>query len=782
MAHKRKSAHRAKPASRPRGIFEATSRGFGFVRTPEGEFFIAAHDVRGAMDGDEVELSVKPEKNISRAKRSKRSYKGSKPGKNESGNQDSPDSKRPCARVARVLTRAHDDIVGRYEEPGPFGVVIPLDPAIRFDIFIPLDEKHEAHEGDLVRVMLTSYPQPKSPATGVVTEVLGKVDPESLPIEAIIAALHLPSEFPPEVQREAHELTLCVDEALASGAEDIRDRFIFTIDPADAKDFDDALSVDVYSGMPWDLEDAYVLGSEYDARHAQWKIGVSIADVSSYVKEATALDTEARTRATSVYLADRVIPMLPERLCNDLCSLAPGVDRLALTVDLYVDTTGQCLAFRVYPSVIRSKARLTYSEAFALLQTCANAEADLLKDSEGEAGAEALESLAGAARVPQEMSGCVQDACVQKALADRAQRQFGFDTALLPVLLPALKALDMFACARKRRRHKLGGLPFDTSEARVVLDVNKVPLYVEVREKNAATELVEEAMIAANEAIATFTEAFEVPSLYRNHAAPDPGRLQELVDIFNEFSWFAYLDKEGFCAGNPHVLQQVIEVAEGRSEQELVNTLLLRAMKRAEYSPEDEGHYGLASGAYTHFTSPIRRYPDVVVHRIVKDCLAFGPKKIRKVAQAKTSTSSSYQSLQTIHALPDIANHASHRERVAEDAERQSQEAKIIEWLSQFIGERFSGVVSGVTQKGLFVRLDCSAEGFLPIQNLGREYFIYDGKHHMLLGEATGARYRLGQRVAVVLDEAEPMRRRLRFSLAQETKKKPRGTRKNRKG
>lgn len=732
MAHKRTSAHRAKPASRPRGIFEATGRGFGFVKTPEGEFFISAHDVRGAMDGDEVELSIKAEKNPARSKRSKRGMKGHTSSTSEQGS-GSPNAKRPNARVARVVVRAHDDIVGRYEEPGPFGVVIPLDPAIHFDIFIPLDGKHQAQDGDLVRVMLMSYPQPKSPASGVVTEVLGKADPETLPIEAVIASLHLPGEFPVDVQQEARALSPRIEEALAAGAVDARDRFIFTIDPTDAKDFDDALSIEVYADEPWDLEGAYLLGAEDEAVCARFKLGVSIADVTAYVAEDTALDAEARNRATSVYLADRVIPMLPERLCNDICSLAPGVDRLALTADLYIDEAGQCLAFRVYQSVIRSKARLTYAEAFDLLNGYTSG-------------------------------------------------TFGFDVSLLPAIVPALQTLDALAAARKRRRHRLGGLPFETSEARVVLDAAKVPLYVEVREKNAATELVEEAMIAANEAIATFTEAFEIPSLYRNHAAPDPGRLQELVDIFNEFSWFAYLDKEGFCAGNPHVLQQVIEVAEGRPEQELVNTLLLRAMKRAEYSPEDEGHYGLASSAYTHFTSPIRRYPDLVVHRILKDCLTLGPKKVLKAIKAKPGTTTSLHSLQTIRSLQDIANHASHRERIAEDAERQSQEAKIIEWLGQFVGERFSGVVSGVTQKGLFVRLDCSAEGFLPIQNLGREYFIYDGKHHVLIGEATSTRYRLGQRIAVVLDEAEPMRRRLRFSLAQETKKKSRNTRKNRKG
>lgn len=741
MAHKRKSAHRAKPSSRPRGIFEASGRGFGFVKTPEGEFFISAHDVRGAMDGDEVELSVKADKSDGRGRRRKRTGRGIRTDDRGVGGREADGgsaagvrgAQRPCARVSRVLVRAHDDIVGRYEEPGPFGVVIPLDPAIHFDIFIPLEGKSHAQDGDLVRVTLMSYPQPKSPASGMVTEVLGKVDPETLPIEAVIAALHLPGEFSPEVCQEAQALTLDIDEALNAGAADLRERFIFTIDPSDAKDFDDALWVAVYDGEPWDLEGAYLLGDETEAACARWKIGVSIADVTAYVREGTALDAEARTRATSVYLADRVIPMLPERLCNNLCSLAPGVDRLALTADLYVNDEGQCLAFRVYPSVIRSQARLTYAEAYDLL----------------------------------------------RGLTPPTP---GFDEALIPDLVLALQQLDAFAKARKRRRHRLGGLPFDTTEARVVLDAAKVPLYVEVREKNAATELVEEAMIAANEAVAIFTEAFEVPSLYRNHASPDPGRLQELVDIFNEFSWFAYLDKEGFCAGNPHILQQVIEIAEGRPEQELVNTLLLRAMKRAEYSPEDEGHYGLASGAYTHFTSPIRRYPDLVVHRILKDCLALGPKKVRNAAKAKPGQGTSLQSLGTIRALPDIANHASHRERVAEDAERQSQEAKIIEWLGQFVGERFSGVVSGVTQKGLFVRLDCSAEGFLPIQNLGREYFIYDGKHHVLLGEATQTRYRLGQRVAVVLDEAEPLRRRLRFSLAHETKKKPRTSRKQRKG
>lgn len=767
MAHKHRTSHRAKVSSRPRGIFEASGKGFGFVKTPEGEFFVSSHDVRGAMDGDEVELSVKADRDTSRVKRTKRGSRGKKITNGTSEATAQATSKRPCARVAKVLVRAHDDMVGVYEEPGPFGVVIPLDPSIHFDIFIPLESKKEARDGDLVRVVLTSYPQPKSPAAGVITEVLGKSDPETLPIEAVIASLHLPGDFPQPVQEEASGLTPHIAEALAAGAEDLRDRFIFTIDPTDAKDFDDALSIEVFDGAPWDLEGAYLLGSENDAVQAQWKLGVSIADVTSYVQEGTALDAEARSRATSVYLADRVIPMLPERLCNNICSLAPQVERLALTADLYLDSEGACLAFRIYPSVICSKARLTYGEAFEILQQST------------------AEDLSIHETLCEVQDGrVVQEALVEPTEHELAvsQSKFGFDESLLPQITRALKALDALAQARKKRRHKLGGLPFDTSEAKVVLDAAKVPLYVEVREKNAATELVEEAMIAANEAVATFTEAFEVPSLYRNHASPDPGRLQELVDIFSEFSWFAYLDKDGFCAGNPHVLQQVLEISEGRPEQELVHTLLLRAMKRAEYSPEDQGHYGLASGAYTHFTSPIRRYPDLVVHRILKDCLAFGPKRVRKAAKVKAGQDTSLGCIKTIRDLSDIANHASHRERVAEDAERQSQEAKIIEWLTQFVGERFSGVVSGVTQKGLFVRLDCSVEGFLPIQNLGREYFIYDGKHHVLVGEATQTRYRLGQRVAVVLDEAEAMRRRLRFSIAREMKKKTKSAKKNRKG
>ena len=650
----RKRSHTRKAAtSNPRGRIDIRRGGFGFVQTAEGEFFVPRKNMRGAFPDDIVEIA--PMKRSSDHRRS-RAGEGHK----------------RLARVVRVVERAHDELVGYFSHAEPFGVVEPVDPLILHDIFTPLADNPHIPDGAIVRVAITTFPDRNTAATGQVVEVLGDEDDERVAIDLIVARNKLETAFSAASLTQASELAVDAPGALEAGYRDIRGRFVFTIDPADARDFDDAVS----------LEEC-----ELAQGGRGWRLGVHIADVSHYVAWDSSIDLDARRRATSVYLVDRVVPMLPEKLSNDVCSLRPHEDRRAMTVDMLVDKSGEVVGVDAYPSVIRSKARLTYEEA-----------QELLESGEGQ-------------------------------------------------LAETVQLLSLLAKKREKRRKVAGGLDFDTVEAKVQLDEEGYPLRIDLRKKTEATALIEEAMIMANEAVACFLRDAGFPCIYRVHEQPSGDTLDGLIPVFAEFSWFADVNEGLFCAGNPHEIQKVLAMVKDRPEGALVTTLVLRSMKRAVYSPNLAGHYDLASKAYAHFTSPIRRYPDLVVHRMLKAALFGRPQKFD----------------QEVSSLPWIAEHSSQMERVAERAARESQEVKIVELMEQHIGETFSALISGVASFGLFVQLDNSAEGVVEMRDLGREYFILDSTRHLLIGSDTGKQYRLGRRLAVRLVEADRRTRELRF-------------------
>ena len=630
--------------------------GYGFVLTAEGEFFIPSDKMNGAFDGDLVEVSpVRQERSRKALARAAQS-----------------DRKRE-ARVKRVIERAHPELVGRYEVAEPFGIVVPEDPRITYDIFTLRSDNPGIPDGSIVRVAMSTYPSRKEVATGTVVEVLGDEDDEKLPIDLIVARHKLETKFSDAAMAEAATASVDEDDALAKGYRDLRERLVFTIDPADAKDFDDAVSLD------------------YDDRKGCWRLGVHIADVSHYVPWSSAVDLDARRRATSVYLVDRVIPMLPEALSNDVCSLRPGEVRRVMTVDMLLSGSGEVTDVDVYPALIRSNARLTYDEAQSMIDDAATGDVE-----------------------------------------ERVRR------------------LSAIAKKRMKLRSAAGGLDFDTVEAKVRLDDAGAPIDITLRRRTDATQLIEEAMIAANEAVARFLRDAGFPCVYRVHDKPSRESLDGLVPVLQEFSWFKGVDVDAFVAGNPHVIGSVLEACENRGEEVLVKTLVLRAMKRAVYRSELGGHYALASDAYAHFTSPIRRYPDLVVHRRLKAVLHGRPQKFD----------------QEVATLSWISEHSSEMERIAERAARESQEAKIVELMETRVGETFSGVITGVATYGLFVRLDNTAEGMVSIDDLGREYFALDAVRHILAGSDSGKQYRLGKRVAVRLVEADRRTRELKFRLA----------------
>lgn len=911
MARSRSHTRRA-PRSMPRGTLVVHAEGYGFVRTAEGEYFIPSAKLGGAFDGDVVEIAPLS----SAASKAHRS----------SGRDAMRTRGRPAARVVRVVERAHETLIGRYEVADPFGVVIPEDPRIPYDIFTQRSSAPDIPHGALVRVRISTYPSRNTAATGVVEEVLGEADEPRIGVESIIARHKLETRFSDACLKEADGLRLDVEAALSRGYADLRDRCVFTIDPVDARDFDDALSLEwigddgsmdvtrerigsgdaaalsrervgddsaALSREPGICSDAGLTALSADAGSASsfaasstaagstavisgsgwenagaavWRLGVHIADVSAYVPWGSAIDLDARNRATSAYLVDRVIPMLPERLSNDLCSLRPDEDRLSMTVDLYLDGKGRVNRYEVYPAVIRSKARLTYdavqewldgfdSPGIAARPDDADApfatDAPAVTDASNAADAPAATVALAAADAPAAVAPAATNALTASEgrspyllrLSGQKRAENGLEMSRTPQKLD-LDAADCpeslkttsyshvdcpkdgkttcssqsdgreerheaagrppsawesagrppYACEaagrppsacetapeaplphgagiprqvadrlaplsrigklRAELRRRAGGIDFPSTEAKVRLDADGRPTGVDLRRKTDATSLVEEAMILANEAVAHRLVAADSPALFRVHERPAADGLAGLIPVLEEFDWFARIDKTRFALGDPHAVQAALEASRGRSEGELVGSLLLRAMKRADYRPSCEGHYGLASEAYAHFTSPIRRYPDLVVHHMLK-ALLFGRSELHD---------------QEASALRWLGRHCSEREREADAAARESQELKLIELMESQVGEAFSGVVSGVAPYGLYVRLDNTAEGLLPVRRLGTEYYSFDAELHRLVGQDSGRTWRLGQRVAVVLTLADARRHVLEFRLAGEVR------------
>lgn len=682
MAKRRRNTRRS-PRSNPSGILSMTAAGYGFVETAEGSFFIPASKICGAFDGDTVEIvPLKPGE-----------------AKAKKGSRSSFEGDRPAGRVLRVLHRAHEVVVGRYEIAEPFGVVVPQDHRIPYDIFTMLSDYPEIPHGSMVRVRMVQYPSRNSAATGIIEEVLGDCDDASVDIEVVIGRHQLETRFSEASLEEASKAEVDVNEALLEGYRDLRSRYVFTIDPEDARDFDDAVSLERLD-------------------NGSFRLGVHIADVSHYVEWGSSIDLDARRRATSVYLVDRVIPMLPEKLSGDICSLVPGKPRLTMTVDALIAPDGRVMSSEFYPALIESKARLSYDRALCYMEVAAEG-GDW---KEAEARAEKLPVPAGSA-----------------ALSPADHR----------MLFDLLPELDRIAKLRVKMRRERGGIDFESKEAKVRLDDAGAPIGVSIRRKNDATSAIEEAMLLANECAARKLVNTGTPGMFRVHDAPAADSLAAILPILQEFDLLRDVSAEAFISGDRFALQRVLDLAETRPEGQLVSQLCLRAMQRARYSQDCDPHYALASETYCHFTSPIRRYPDLVVHRMLKT-LVFG-------------RSETYS--QQVDSIAWLAEHSSKMERIAESAAAETQEIKLVEYMQRFVGMAVFGTICGIGPNGLYVQLENTAEGFLPVRELGFEYFSYDPSLHSLTGSDSGRVYRLGQRISVLIAGAPPHQRRLEFRL-----------------
>lgn len=637
------------------GTFIGHARGFGFVTPDAGgeDIFIPASETMGAMQKDRVLYKV-----LHKAEKGKKAD----------------------GVIVRILERGQQRIVGTFEAGSKgYGFVVADDKKIAKDIFISRENTKGAVTGHKVVVEITDYGEDRRNPEGKVIEILGHINDPGVDILSVIRRYELAVEFPEEVYAEIEHLGTEVAEADKKGREDLRDLLTITIDGADAKDLDDAVSLKR-------------LGN------GNFELGVHIADVSHYVRENTALDKEAYARGTSVYLVDRVIPMLPHKLSNGICSLNPHVDRLALSCLMEVNGRGEVVSHRILESVINSDYRMTYT-----------AVREILED-----GAPAL-------------------------LEQYAE------------ILPMLEDMEELRQILGEKRRKRGSVNFDLPESKIILDENGKPIDIKPYEKSIATNMIEEFMLVCNETIAENSFWQEMPFMYRSHQEPDEDKLEKMEQFLRGFGYYLR-KKDGEI--HPRELQKVLQKAEETDEERIITRMVLRSMMQARYTAENGGHFGLAAKYYCHFTSPIRRYPDLEIHRMIKKMLH---------GELDEKASVYYR-----RKMPDWAKHCSKQERVAEDAERDTDALKKVEFMEDKVGQIYEGIISGVTNWGIYVELPNTIEGMVALSQMDDDYYEFDEKKMLVFGKRTKKSYRLGDKVVVSVAKVDRMMGTIDFAFAEE--------------
>ena len=636
-----------------RGKLQQHPKGYAFLIPEDRELsdiYIHANDLKGAMNNDTVLVRI--------------TSKGSRDGRLE-------------GEVARIVQRANEEIVGLFEHHESFGIVVPDDRRLNRDILVKPEHFRGAVTGQKVVVRMLKFPEGRSTAAeGEIVEILGHKDDPGVDILSIIRKHRLPEQFPPEVLEEAERVPDRISEADLVGRRDLRGKTIVTIDGEDAKDLDDAVCVEP---LP----------------NGNIRLGVHIADVGYYVRENTALDREAFLRGCSVYLVDRVIPMLPHRLSNGICSLHPNVDRLTMSCEMEIDPSGNVVSHDIFPSVIRTVERMSYTN-------------------------------------------------VRKILVDRdpevMERYSG--------LVEQFRLMERLAMTLRAKRMARGAIDFDFAESKVIVDPSGKPIDIVKRQRSIAEQIIEEFMLAANETVAEQFHWLKVPFIFRIHEEPDPEKMFSFIEFVANFG---YVVRGKGNRVHPRALQTLLEEIEGTKEQTVISTMMLRSMRQAKYDAQSLGHFGLAAEYYTHFTSPIRRYPDLVIHRIIREFLEGKLTEERQDALAAR--------------MPEAARQSSERERIAVEAERETDALKKAEFMMDKIGEEFEGIISGVTSFGIFVELENTVEGLIRLSDLTDDYYHFDEKHMVLIGERTSRVFRIGDEVRVRVARVNLDERNIDFEM-----------------
>lgn len=641
------------PPDQLNGTFMATQKGFGFVRV-EGmadDIFIPEEYTKNAFHEDKVSVKL---------------------------TADAAGGRRAEGVITAVLERTHDHVVGTYQQSRKFGFVVPDNKKFTKDIFVPQGQSMNAVTGHKVVVQMTDYGSRFKNPEGRIIEILGRADDPGTDVLSIIRAYNLPEEFPKEVMEQVAHIPSEVLEREKAGRRDLRNLQTVTIDGEDAKDLDDAVTI--------------------EKRDGKYYLGVHIADVSHYVKEGSPLDKEAVKRGTSVYLTDRVIPMLPRQLSNGICSLNAGVDRLALSCLMEIDEKGNIIGHEIAETLICVDRRMTYTAVKQIIEDHDEAVCSMYSD-----------------------------------------------------FVPMFELMYELSLLLRQKRKKRGGIDFDFPESKIILDKHGKPVDIRPYEHNSATNLIEDFMLAANETIAEDYFWQEIPFLYRTHETPDSERIQKLASMIGKFGYYLKSSHEEV---HPKEFQKLLGKISGTPQEPLISRLVLRSMKQARYTTENTGHFGLAVKYYCHFTSPIRRYSDLQIHRIIKESLHGGLSERRL---------SHYDKI-----LPEVAMTSSSTERRADEAEREVDKLKKVEYMSAHIGEKFDGVISGLTGYGMYVELSNTCEGLVRLESMTDDYYIYDEGNYVIVGETTGRRFGLGDRAAIIVAGTDITARTIDFELAEE--------------
>ncbi len=643
------------------GTFISNARGFGFVEVEgQDDFYVPQDMVNGAFHKDKVEIAMLPENG----------------------------GKRKEAKVVRVVEHGTTQIVGTFEKSKNFGFVRPDNTKMASDIFIPNERSKGAVTGHKVVVEITDYGKNGKNPEGKVVEILGHLNDPGVDILSIVKGFELPMEFPEKVMNQVERVAKDVSEADCLGRKDLRDVLMVTIDGEDAKDLDDAVNV------------------SYDEEKEIYHLGVHIADVTNYVQENSALDKEALKRGTSVYLVDRVIPMLPHALSNGICSLNEGVDRLALSCLMEINKAGEIENYEITESVICVNKRMTYTSVKKILE------------DHDEAESKAYEEL-----------------------------------------VPMFQKMEELSKLLRERRRKRGAIDFDFPESKIYLDADGHPIDIKPYERNTANMLIEDFMLAANETVAQHFYWMEAPFVYRIHEKPDSEKIQKLNIFIQNMGY--YMKSIGRSKSkvseeeiHPKEIQKLLEKISGTPEEAMVSRLTLRSMKQAKYSTECSGHFGLACQYYCHFTSPIRRYPDLQIHRIIKEQLR---------GRLNLNRTDHYREL-----LNEVARHSSETERRADEAERETDKLKKVEYMEERIGCEFDGVISGITTWGIYVELPNTVEGLIHVSKLPGDYYCYNEGTYEMTGERTGHSFKLGEPVRIRVAGTELLTKTIDFDLVEE--------------